>query len=148
MSSTMPRLSGTIATVCYTAMSCVLMQSSFGADLPPLSPAAKAKLEKLEEPIVLRGDYFKAVKAAYEDFARELDAKQAFANTQDPDRAELIRWLSRIENYDIHVERTRTSYEVDFQVTLRNSAPMVFGGGALYVIDPATFSITKKTLLK
>ena len=124
------------------------MQPSFGADQPTLSPAAKAQLKKLDEPIVLRGDYFRAVKTAYEDFARELDSKKAVANTQGPDTAELIRWLSRIENYDIHVERTPTSYEVEFEVTLRNNAPMVFGGGARYLVDPATFSITERTLLK
>jgi hypothetical protein len=148
MGSMMHRLSRTIAVVCHMGALYGLTQPSFAADLPALSPAAKAQLAKLDEPIVLRGDYFRAVQAAYADFVRELDAKRAFSNTQSPDTAELIRWLSRIENYDIHVERTRTSYEVEFDVTLRNNAPMVFGGGARYLVDTTTFAITQKTLLK
>ena len=126
----------------------VFLQTSTAAELPELSPAAKRDLQKLERPIVLRGDYFKAVQAAYSDFSRELASKEAFGKTQDPQRAEVILWLSKIENYDIYVSQTPKTYEVHFGVTLRNQAPMVFGGGAVYVIDRHTFLVKKKTLLK
>ena len=121
---------------------------SLAADTPQLSAEAKKHLKKLDEPIFLRGDYFKAVQVAYEDFRRVLAAKVEFGNSRDPDDAADIQWLANIENYDIYVEQTATSYVVQFDVTLRNNPPMIFGGRTRYTIDRSTFAITQMGSLK
>ena len=113
-----------------------------------LSPAAEQHLKKLEEPIVLRGDYFHAVQTAYDDFSRVLTKEQSEAKPPDAEAAELVRWSTKIDNYDIDVRQTKTAYVVHFGLTLRGNAPLILGGGARYEIEKGTFRIVEKQLLK
>jgi hypothetical protein len=113
-----------------------------------LSAAEQKQVKALDHPIVLRGDYFRAVESAYSDFAKYLTLKKTGAAPQDKDNQKLVDWLSNIENYDIHVRQLPTSYTVMFEVTLRNNAPPVFGGGASYLIDGSSFQIIRKTFSK
>lgn len=124
-----------------------LQQTVFSQQLI-LSTAARKQLRELEKPIVLRGDYFRAVQVAYEDFSHELANKESGAKSLDADSEKLVHWLARIENYDIHVDQSPSSYIVQFDVTMRNHAPLVFGGGARYIIDRTTFVVTEKVGLK
>src|ERR1700731_3197096 len=47
----------------------------------PLNPAQKEYLTKLDEPIILRGDFFRAVMADYDDFGRLLRKRAQGAPT-------------------------------------------------------------------
>jgi hypothetical protein len=132
----------------FIGMAAMSLKPCYAVDQLTLSPAAKRQLKKLDEPIVLRGDFFKAVQAAYDDFAKDLATKETSSSPQDPESIELVRWLSKIENYDIDVEQSSSSYVVLFGVTLRDNAPLVFGGGARYVIDKQTFQIVEKKKFK
>jgi len=113
-----------------------------------LSAAEQKKIKALDRPVVLRGDYFKAVESAYSDFAKYLALKKTESASQDEGNQKLVEWLSSIENYDIHVRQMSASYQVRFEVTLRNNAPPVFGGGASYLIDGSSFKIIRKTFSK
>jgi hypothetical protein len=113
-----------------------------------LRPAQKDFLKKLDEPIILRGDYFKAVMVVYEDFSHRLAENEAAAKSATGGNPELSQWLSKIEHYDIHVEQNPSSYIVQIGPTIRGDAPTVFGGGARYVIDRKSFEITEKVMLK
>ena len=113
-----------------------------------LSAAEQKQVRALDRPIVLRGDYFRAVESAYGDFAKYLALKKTEAAPQDEEDRKLVDWLSNIENYDIHVRQMPTSYQVRFEVTLRNNAPPVFGGGASYLVDGSSFQIIRKTFSK
>jgi hypothetical protein len=99
-------------------------------------------------PVIVRGDYFKAIQVAYLDFSRELARRARQANSSDNSNPELSLRVSRIENYDIHVELTPASFTVWFRPTMRDTANIVMGGGATYTVDRATFVVTKKTLSK
>ncbi len=109
-----------------------------------LSPDAQRQLKLLDRPIVLRGDYFQAVQAAYVDFAGYLASKSTSTPPSDLQGRKLIKWLSNIGNYDIHVSEQSTSYVVEFEVSLRNGAPPTFGGGMRYLVDRASHRITEK----
>lgn len=126
----------------------LLFQQAVFAQQMTLSAAARKQLKELEKPIILRGDYFRAVQVAYEDFSHELANKESGASSLDADSAKLVHWLARIENYDIYVDQSASSYIVQFDVTMRNHAPPVFGGGARYTIDRTTFAVTEKVGLK
>jgi hypothetical protein len=115
----------------------------------PQTPQAKEYLRKLDEPIILRGDYFKATLVAYNDFLQVLAANAAAANMHtSPDNAESYTKLSKIENFDMTIQQSDSSYTVQIGPTSRGDMPLVFGGGARYQIDRKTFSIISKTLLK
>jgi len=114
----------------------------------PQTPAAAKYLKKLEEPIILRGDSFKAVLVVYEDFSKRLASNEAAANAAETPDRQLALLMSKIENYDIHVEQTKSSYVVQIGPTLRGDVPLIFGGGARYIIDRQTFAISKKIPLK
>lgn len=113
-----------------------------------LSAAEQRQVKALDRPVILRGDYFKAVESAYSDFGKYLALKRTQSAPQGEDNRKLVDWLSRIENYDIHVRQLSASYQVRFEVTLRNDAPPVFGGGASYLIDGSSFRIIRKTFSK
>ena len=113
-----------------------------------LSATEQKQVKALDRPVVLRGDYFKAVESAYSDFAKYLASKRTESAPQDEDNRKLVDWLSSIENYDIHVRQMSASYQVRFEVTLRNNSPPVFGGGASYLIDGSSFQIIRKTFSK
>ena len=114
----------------------------------PYTPQAKEYLRKLDEPIILRGDFFKAALVAYNDFLKVLEMSAAEANMSAPEKKDLYTKLSKIENFDMSIEQSESLYTVQIGPTLRGDMPMVFGGGARYQIDKETFSIKSKTLLK
>jgi hypothetical protein len=113
-----------------------------------LTPAQEAYLKKLDAPILLRGDYFNAVMAAYKDFADELAKNAAAAKSADTPNKQLADWLSKIEHFDIQVEQTKESFIVEFGPTVRGNFLPVLGGGARYVIDRNTFTITSRIFSK
>ena len=128
----------------------VLCSVSYGEETPP-SPVARDYLKKMNQPIVLRGDYYKAVTTAYQDFTKTLEENKRIAESNAT--TEYLRkvhmHLSNIENYDINVSQTESSYIVSFGVTFRDGNPfLVMGGGVRYVIDRNTFSIKERVLLK
>lgn len=103
--------------------------------------AVKEYLASLEQPVVLRGDYLKAVEVAYrEDFLKHIENKQGDTF--------LSGFLSKIENYDIHIEKKENDFIVTFGPSMRNNAPDIFGGGARYVIDSKSFIIKDKVYTK
>ena len=134
----------------------LLVELTLGAIVAPSSscaqavptPAQKAFLQKLNQPIILRGDYFKAVLVAYDDFSRKLAENESAGKLPTDTNPELARWLSKIEHYDIHVEQTKSTYIVQIGPTVREDAPTVFGGGERYVINRKSFRISEKTGLK
>ena len=99
-------------------------------------------------PVIVRGDYFKAIQVAYDDFSKDLAQRAKDSHSPDSANSELALRLSKIENYDIHVEQTPSSYTVWFRPTMRDTANIVMGGGATYTVDRNTFSITKKVRSK
>jgi hypothetical protein len=110
-----------------------------------LSAAQKEYLKKLDEPVVLRGDYFKAINVAYADYSKTLAGFDAKSKIADGQRATTLDWLSHIENYDIHVEQTNATFIVYFPPTVRGDAPIIMGGIAEYEIDRKTFQIISKS---
>lgn len=113
--------------------------------------AIKEYVASLNKPITLRGDYFKAVLAAYEvDFSIYISRnKQEIASRKKDNKDyELFEFLSDLRNYDIFVEMKGSDFEVNFAPTLRNNAPDIFGGGASYKIDSHTFLIKEKLYTK
>ena len=113
--------------------------------------AIKEYVASLDKPITLRGDYFKAILAAYElDFSKYIYRnKQEIANRKKANKDyELFEFLLDLRNYDIFVEMKGRDYEVNFAPTLRNNAPDIFGGGASYKIDSHTFLIKEKLYTK
>jgi hypothetical protein len=115
-------------------------------DRVPLSPGAIAELKKLERPIVLRGDFLRASIVAWDDFLQRKTAsldKDKGRPDFDPASAELLEYLLRMESYDIRVEKSSSQIIVYIGATLRENAPIVFGGDARYWIDSHTFKISK-----
>jgi hypothetical protein len=113
-----------------------------------LSEAQRAYLKKLDGPILLRGDYFKAIAAAYEDFSKRLERDAVKSRALTGEEANHSQWLSRIENYDINVEEAGTMILVSFSPTVRGDPPIIFGGVVNYQVDRKTFQIVSKTAIK
>jgi hypothetical protein len=110
-----------------------------------LSEAQKEYLKKLDRPVLLRGDYFKAITIAYKDFSKRLERDEFKSKILDGEEATSFQWLSRIENYDIHIEQTDTQFIVYFSPTVRGDAPIIMGGVIEYEIDCKTFQFTSKS---
>ena len=117
----------------------------------PYTPQAKEYLRKLDEPIILRGDYFRAAMVAYKDFLHSRLAKNAklanaySANGQLHSRnVDVYTMLSKIENFDFHIQQSDSTYTVEIDPTLRGDMPLMFGGGMVYEIDKKTFVIKSK----
>jgi hypothetical protein len=53
--------------------------------------------------------------------------------------------LSRMENYDIHIEQDADNYMVHGAPTLRDHGQEVFGGASTYVVRRITFQIAQVT---
>jgi hypothetical protein len=118
------------------------------ADDVSMSSVFKQFMSAPDSPIILRGDYFEATQVAYKDFAKVLERKAHEAQSATGNDRELSAKLAKLENYDISVDQTPSSYIVQFGPTVRDHAHEVFGGGARYVIDRKTFSIVEKVGLK
>jgi hypothetical protein len=113
-----------------------------------MSSVFKQFMSNPDSPIILRGDYLKATLVAYQDFKKVLSREAVEANSNGSDHKEFAVRLSKIENYDISIDQTPTSYIVQFGLTVRDKAYVVFGGGFQYLIDRKTFAISKKVGLK
>ena len=140
-----------ISRVAYIAIAAMVLTSLESrvvlADESP-SDVTERFIEHPDLPIIVRGDYFKAIKVAYDDFAKDLAGRAEESRSSHSGNRELALRTSRIENYDVHVEQTPSSYMVWFRPTMRDTTNIVFGGGATYVIDRRQFSITSKTKSK
>jgi hypothetical protein len=112
------------------------------------TPMQREYLKKLDEPVLLRGDYFKATMTAYSDFESELSKNASAATAADTPNPSLASWLSKIENYDIHVSQSAGHIVVQFNPTVRGKFMPVLGGGARYEIDKTSFSILSKVFSK
>lgn len=118
------------------------------ADETSMASAFKQFMSNPDNPIILRGDYLKATLVAYQDFRKELSGKTVEANSNKSDHQEFAVRLSKIENYDLSIYQTPSSYIVQFGPAVRDKADVVFGGGFKYVIDRRTFAISKRVGLK
>ena len=112
------------------------------------TPMQREYLKKLDGPVLLRGDYFKATMSAYSDFESELSKNASAATAADTPNPSLASWLSKIENYDIHVSQSAGHIVVQFNPTVRGKFMPVLGGGARYEIDKTSFSILSKVFSK
>jgi hypothetical protein len=131
-----------LSTLCICLLSVRMVH---GADL---STAQKEYLKKLDGPVLLRGDYFKAITIAYEDFAKRLARDESKSKILNGEEATRFQWLSHIENYDINIEQTDTMFIVYFSPTVRGDAPIILGGGIKYEFDRKTFQMAEKTPIK
>jgi|ERR1700735_970922 len=136
------RVSLILLTVTLVGILAPSLRPAQGAEL---STAQKEYLRKLDAPVVLRGDYFRAVTVAYADYSKTLAAYQARSKNGSGERASTLQWLSHIENYDIRVEQTNTTFVVSFPPTVRGDAPIIMGGVTQYEIDRKTFQIRGKS---
>jgi hypothetical protein len=118
------------------------------ADETSMASAFRQFLAAPDNPIILRGDYLKAILLANEAFAKSLSRHAIAANSGTSSQMELAARLSKLENYDVSVDLTPSSYIVQFGPTVRDQAHVVFGGGFRYAIDRKTFVITEKVGLK
>lgn len=115
---------------------------------PALTPMQREYLKKLEGPIILRGDYFKAVSVAYSDFEKELSKNADAARAPDAPNKALLDWTSKIENYDIHIAKKGELISVDFIPTVRGNFMPVLGGGGHHDVSGSSFQIESKLLSK
>ena len=83
-----------------------------------------------DRPVIVRGDYFRATSVAYGDFAKEKGGH------------------SQMQNYDVSIDQTPTTYIVQFGPAMKDPSEVVFGGGARYVIERTSFRILSRALLK
>lgn len=108
-------------------------------------------IKSLDKPIELRGDYLKAVMAAYnQDFSKVLQEhrQQISIDKNVQERTSHFVFLSKLENYDVLIELKGKDYFVSFGPTVRGDAPENFGGGAQYLIDGKKFEIKYKEYSK
>jgi hypothetical protein len=112
------------------------------------TPLQREYLKKLDGPVLLRGDYFKAVMSAFADFESELSKNGRAATAPDTPNPSLALWLSKMENYDIHVSQNAGRIIVQFNPTVRGNFMPVLGGGARYEIDKQSFEVLSKTFSK
>ena len=113
-----------------------------------MSSAFKQFMSAPDNPIILRGDYFKATLVAYRDFAKVLARRAHEAHSATAKDQDLSAKLAKLENYDISIDQTPSSYIVQIGPTVRDKAHEVFGGGMRYVIDRKAFTISEKVGLK
>ena len=127
---------------------CTLIVGIFGAlaisvslaDDSSMAAAFKQFMASPDSPIVLRGDYLRAVTIAYRDFSTSKTFRSA---RQD------AKGRVEIENYDFSVDLTSKLFIVQFGPKVRGDpSHVVFGGGARYEIDRASFKIVDRTGLK
>ena len=114
----------------------------------PANSVTEQFMKNPDLPVIVRGDYFKAVEVAYRDFLKVLARRARESKSLAGSVSELELRLSKIENYDIHVEQTPSSYTVWFRPTMRDTDHIVMGGGATYTVDRSAFSIIKVAFSK
>jgi hypothetical protein len=108
----------------------------FADDAKKSTPGQCYKLSLECDAILIKGNYFKAAQAVYEQ-----DLKNELAKFKgDNDES---RYLSNINNYDFYVEPVNDGYKVGVGPTMRPGAPDYFGG-IHYVVDAKTFKILKR----
>lgn len=105
-------------------------------------------LDHPNKPIYVRGDYFKAIKVAYNEFSKTLARERTDSVAPKSSNRALSARLSKIENYDIHVEQSGGAFNVHFSPTRREPLHVVFGGSATFVVDAASFRIINKQFFK
>jgi len=127
-----------------SVLSCALSQA--GTDT--FSAAIKEYMENPNRAVVLRGDYFKAAKVAFEDFPRTLAEYEAQGQSANAAASDSAARFSTVENYDITIDQKGPSYVIHIWPTKKDPTHVEFGGGLRYVIDRKTFTITEKSLLK
>lgn len=126
------------------SLSAVVAFSNGAGAQSSLTPMQKEYLEKLDGPITLRGDYFKAVQVAYSDFESELAKNASAALSPDTPNRELAEWTSKVENYDVQITKNGGAISVNFISTVRGKFMPVLGGGAHYEINASSFRIESK----
>lgn len=95
--------------------------------------------------VVIRGDYFRAAQAAYEDYSKQLRERvKKLAAPGGTGDAELTGYLSRIEDFNIQVGFGHGRYTVWMVPRASQDFPVIFGGDARYVIDAKEFKILEK----
>jgi hypothetical protein len=109
---------------------CFLATSLCLADDVSMGEAFKQFMAAPDRPVILRGDYFRATSVAYRDFSKEKGGH------------------SQMQNYDVSIDQTPTTYIVQFGPAMKDPSEVVFGGGARYVIERTSFRILSRTFLK
>ncbi len=104
------------------------------------SPALGDFLAHSDSAIYVRGDYCKALLIVYRDFSKILEKHRRNARGDQTEKR-----LSRIENYDIHIEQDADNYTIHVAPTLRDHGQEVFGGAFTYVVRRSTFQIAEVT---
>jgi hypothetical protein len=92
------------------------------------------------EQITLSGEVLRACFVAYADFSEKI---KQYSDTS----SKLERHLSKIDNYDIRIDRRDNNYIIVFEPKpLENIYPK--GGGAQYTINQIDFRVLKKNYFK
>ncbi len=116
----------------------------FGCLLTPLSADDQKEKSLMQcyesslkcDAIVIKGNYFRAAKAIYEqDLEQELSKLNG--------NSDEAKYLSDIDNYDFYIEPNESHFIIGVGPTLRPGAPDYFGG-LHYELDAKTFKIIKK----
>ena len=110
------------------------------ADDASMGTAFKQFMASPDSPIILRGDYLKAVTIAFHDFSSSKTFRSPQQDANGP---------AAMEDFDFSIDLTPNSYIVQFGPKVRGDpSHVVFGGGARYEIDRASFKILERTGLK
>jgi len=106
--------------------------------------APKDDINWVNVEVVIRGDYFRAAQAAYEDYSKKLLKRAQEAAQDGTSDKKLSEYLSHIENFNIQVGAGHGRYTVWVLARASEDFPVIFGGDALYVIDARDFKILEK----
>jgi hypothetical protein len=126
----------------------ILLFSWSSAQERQLDTSMREFLNNPDRPVVLKGDYMKALLSAYDDFGKILTKHAKDAGAPGSANPELARRLAQIEAYDIQIDLHDQTYLVRFVPTVRDQAHVTFGGGATYTISRKDFKIIDRTLSK
>ena len=99
--------------------------------------------------VVIRGDYYRAASVAYADFSDLLTkrARDVAAPDYKGDKT-LVEYLSHIENFNIEVGFGNGRYHVRIAPRTSTQVPVIFGGGAYYIIEPKEFKVVDRQYSK
>lgn len=96
----------------------------------------------INEELVVRGEYFRAMMVAYEDFSKHIAESSASPNKKFVDH------MSRIENYNFKVAAGPQRYVVWISPRMSDDYPAIFGGEGSYILDAQTFKVLEKHFSK